>query len=56
MENRALFCYRWSMKTTIAMMEADGDDGGYSGRYIPRMGGYYDPRIGISYAEDGREA
>lgn len=42
-----------SLKTTIAMMEAE-DDGGYSGRYIPRMGGYYDPRIGMSYAEDGR--
>lgn len=42
-----------SIKTTIAMMEAE-DDGGYSGRFIPRMGGYYDPRIGMSYAEDGR--
>lgn len=42
-----------SLKTTIAMMEAE-DDGGYSGRYIPRMGGYYDPRIGMSYADDGR--
>lgn len=42
-----------SIKTTIAMIEAE-DDGGYSGRFIPRMGGYYDPRIGMSYAEDGR--
>lgn len=42
-----------SIKTTIAMIEAE-DDGGYSGRYIPRMVGYYDPRIGMSYASDGR--
>lgn len=42
-----------SIKTTIAMIEAE-DDGGYSGRFIPRMGGYYDPRIGMSYADDGR--
>lgn len=38
-----------SIKTTIAMMEAEG---GYSGHYMPRMGGYYAP--GMSYAEDGR--
>lgn len=42
-----------SIKTTIAMMEA-GEDGGYSGRFIPRMGGYYAPGIGMSYADDGR--
>lgn len=35
-----------SIKTTIAMMEADG---GYSERYVPRMGAYYGPG-GMSYA------
>lgn len=42
-----------SIKTTIAMMEA-GEDGGYSGRFVPSMGGYYAPGVGMSYAEDGR--
>ena len=35
-----------SIKTTIAMMEA-GEEGGYSGRYVPMYGG-------MSYASDGR--
>lgn len=38
-----------SIKTTIAMMEADG---GYSGRYMPYYGGSYDS--GRSYVGDGR--
>ena len=38
-----------SIKTTIAMMEAE-DEGGYSGGYNPRMGTYYDNRNGRSYA------
>lgn len=30
-----------SIKTTVAMMESDDDEGGYSGRYMmPRYGGY----------------
>lgn len=37
-----------SIKTTIAMMEAEEDDGGYSGRYMPYYGG-----MGRTYA-DGR--
>lgn len=37
-----------SIKTTIAMMEAEDGEGGYSGRYVPR---YYPG--GMSYA-DGR--
>ena len=41
-----------SIKTTIAMMEAGEEEGGYSGRYMPRMGAYYGPG-GMSYA-DGR--
>lgn len=41
-----------SIKTTIAMMEAEDGEGGYSGRYMPRMGAYYGPG-GMSYA-DGR--
>lgn len=40
-----------SIKTVIAMMEAE-DDGGYSGRYMPMHG--YDMRRGNSYA-DGRD-
>ena len=35
-----------SIKTTIAMMEAEGDEGGYSGNYMM-------PRYGYAYA-DGR--
>ena len=42
-----------SVKTTIAMMEADSGENGYSGRYMPRMGAYYGPG-GMSYADDGR--
>lgn len=47
-----------SIKTTIAMMEAGDEEGGYSGRYMPRMGAYYGPGgmsygDGMSYA-DGR--
>lgn len=43
-----------SIKTTIAMIEAEGEGGGYSQRgysmrYEPRMGSYYDDR-GRSYA------
>lgn len=38
-----------SIKTTIAMMEAE-DEGGYSNRYEPHMGTYYDERTGHSYA------
>jgi hypothetical protein len=34
-----------SIKTTIAMIEADSDEGGYSGRYMPYYGG-------MSYAGD----
>lgn len=40
-----------SIKTTIAMMEA-GDEGGYSGRYMPVYGTSYNG--GMSYASDGR--
>lgn len=45
-----------SIKTTIAMMEAEDDEGGYSGRYMPYYGGmgrtYADGRMdgGMSYA------
>lgn len=42
-----------SIKTTIAMMEAEDGEGGYSGRYMPRLGAYYGPG-GMSYA-DGRD-
>lgn len=38
-----------SLKTTIAMMESEDEEGGYSGRYVPRMGAYYGPG-GMSYA------
>lgn len=41
-----------SIKTTIAMMEAEGEDGGYSRGYAPRMGTYYDSRTGMSYADE----
>lgn len=37
-----------SVKTTIAMMEAEDGEGGYSGRFVPR---YYP---GMSWASDGR--
>lgn len=43
-----------SIKTTIAMMEAE-DEGGYSRDYMPRRGMYYDERTGRSYAR-GRSA
>ena len=47
-----------SIKTTIAMIEADDEEGGYSRGYMPRMGTYYDDRTGRSYAggmrSDGR--
>ena len=57
-----------SIKTTIAMMEAEEEDGGYSQRYMPRSGysyargrgrntrrdsmGRYSREGGYSYAED----
>lgn len=47
-----------SIKTTIAMIEADDEESGYSRGYMPRMGTYYDDRTGRSYAggmrSDGR--
>lgn len=48
-----------SIKTTIAMMEAGEEEGGYSGRYMPRMGAYYGPggmsyNDGMSYADGER--
>ena len=47
-----------SIKTTIAMIEADDEESGYSRGYMPRMGTYYDNRTGRSYAggmySDGR--
>ena len=42
-----------SIKTTIAMMEAEGEEGGYSGRYMMPLYGYaYND--GRSYADGGR--
>ena len=38
-----------SLVTTCAMLEAEEDDDGYSGRYAPR----YNP--GVTYARDGRD-
>ena len=35
-----------SIKTTVAMMESEDDEGGYSGRMMPRYGGY-------AYENDG---
>ena len=47
-----------SLRTTIDMMEAEGGEGGYSGRYMPRMGAYYGPGMsyndGMSYADGER--
>lgn len=43
-----------SIKTTIAMMEADNEEDGYSRGYMPRMGTYYDSRTGMSYADGNR--
>jgi len=40
-----------SIKTTIAMMEAEDEEDGYSRGYMPRMGTYYDGRTGMSYAD-----
>ena len=42
-----------SIKTTIAMIEAEDGEGGYSGRYMPRMGAYYGPG-GMSYNDGER--
>lgn len=39
-----------SIKTTIAMMESEEDDGGYSGRYMPMYGGGMSYERGGSYA------